>query len=221
MGENKDADYYNEIAAKARKAYQYYFVNKGVITEKRMCKYVRPLALNLLDESVKKKVEQGLIELVREQKYYVGTGFLSTPFVLKAISDAGYIEDAYRMLENEEYPSWLYEVKMGATTIWENWDGSASRNHYSNGAVCSWIFDTVCGISIIGENQFKIAPKPGGTLTKASLTYQSIYGEVKCSWKKTQNKYVYEIHVPSGCTAEFSIIGMEKQTLNAGEYTFA
>ena len=81
---------------------------------------------------------------------------------------------AYRMLENEKQPGWLYEVKQGATTIWENWEGSASHNHYSPGAVCQWLFDTVAGIVPDGENHFVIRPVPGGDMTWAGLLRQPL-----------------------------------------------
>ena len=158
--------------------------------------------------------------MVTESGYHVGTGFLSTPFVLNELSKAGDIEAAYKMLENEEYPSWIYEIRQGATTVWENWDGVASRNHYSNGACCDWIFNTVCGIQMSGENQFRIAPKPGGTLTHASLEYQSIYGKVGCSWSKEEGKIKYEICIPAGCEAVVELPNGDKKQVMAGIYNY-
>jgi alpha-L-rhamnosidase len=220
LGKLEDARKYREISEKAKKAYQYYFVENGTISSKRMCKFVRPLELELLDKDTKENVTHKLIELVREQEHHVGTGFLSTPFILKVLSDSGYLEDAYKMLEKEDYPSWIYEIKEGATTIWESWNGDSSRNHYSNGAVCDWIFNTVCGINVVAENKFMISPKPGGNLTEAGFTYQSIYGEVICHWRIEGNQYIYQIHVPAGCQAELNIQGIEKNIIDAGEYLF-
>ena len=127
---------------------------------------------------------------------------------------------AYKMLENEEYPSWLYEINHGATTIWEDWEGKNSRNHYSNGACCDWIFRTVCGISIIDENLFRIAPVPGGKLTEASLDYRSVYGEVSCKWEKTKDKVTYTVKIPPGCKAEVQLEDGGIQTKEAGKYVF-
>ncbi|MDY8025496.1 family 78 glycoside hydrolase catalytic domain [Paenibacillus polymyxa] len=220
LGKQEDAKKYLEISERAKEAYQYYFVEKGSIVSDKMAKLVRPLALNLLDQDTKKNVEHELVKLVRERKHHLGTGFLSTPFLLKVLSDAGYLDDAYQMLEKEEYPSWIYEVKQGATTIWENWNGDSSRNHYSNGAVCEWIFSTVCGIRIAGENQFIISPQPGGSLTEAAFSYQSIYGKVSCSWTKKDNHYTYQIDVPAGCQAEINIQGIEPGILEGGKHFF-
>lgn len=219
-GETEDAEHYLEIAECAKQAYQFYFIKDGNISTNRMCKYVRPLALDLVNKEAGKNLQQGLLRLVRENGYHVGTGFLSTPFVLQTLSDAGYLEDAYRMLLNEEYPSWIYEIREGATTVWENWDGQASRNHYSNGAVCDWIFSTVCGIRMSGENRFRIAPRPGGGLAEAGFTYQSLYGKVSCSWARDEEKVTYCVHIPSGCTASIELPGMEPVEAEPGDYVW-
>lgn len=220
INEEKDAVKYNEIAELAKRAYQFYFMKDGKISATKMCKYVRPLALGLVEKETQEAIGKGLIQLVRQSNHHVGTGFLSTPFVLNVISEAGYLDDAYQMLEKREYPSWIHEIQEGATTVWENWDGRASRNHYSNGAVCGWIFDTVCGVRVIGKNYFRIAPRPGGTLTEAGFSYQSIYGEVSCSWNRIENKMKYQIHIPAGCSAEVDLPGMQVVYLDAGKYYF-
>lgn len=220
IGEKEDEERYREISEKAKEAYQHYFIKDNKVDSERMCQYVRPLALKLTDERSTENVQKGLSQMVKESGYHVSTGFLSTPFVLNMLSEAGDTEAAYRMLENEEYPSWIYEIKQGATTVWENWDGVASRNHYSNGACCDWIFNTVCGIKIQGENRFRIAPVPGGTLTEASLQYKSIYGMVSCAWKKKNEKTEYKIEIPAGCVAEVKLENCELQILDAGKYMF-
>ena len=99
--------------------------------------------------------------------------------------------------------------KLGATTIWESWEGpfnqqgagAGSLNHYSKGAVCGWFFRTMCGIQPDGENHFTIAPQPGGSLTHASASYESIYGKVESKWEKTATGYVFTITVPANCEA--------------------
>ncbi len=220
VGKIEDAERYQDISEKAKQAYKHYFIQNDTVDSKRMCQYVRPLALGLTDEKSLKNVQEGLSRMVKESGYHVGTGFLSTPFVLNMLSESGDTESAYKMLENEEYPSWIYEIRQGATTVWENWDGVASRNHYSNGACCDWIFNTVCGIKITGENQFEIAPVPGGNLTEASLEYQSLYGKICCAWKKAGEKTVYSVEIPAGCEAEIKIAGYAAQVRGAGKYTF-
>ena len=219
-GKEEDANEYRDISEKAKAAYQYYFIKNDTVDSKRMCQYVRPLALGLTDEKSLKNVQDGLTRMAKESGYHVSTGFLSTPFVLNMVSESGDTQGAYRMLENEEYPSWIYEIRQGATTVWENWDGVASRNHYSNGACCDWIFNTVCGIRIAGENRFQIAPVPGGSLTEVSMEYQSLYGKVCCAWKREGGKTRYMVEIPAGCEAEVLIGGCDTHVREAGKYTF-
>lgn len=220
VGEKEDAERYLVVSENAKKAYQYYFIKEDKVESQRMCQYVRPLALGLTNEKSMKNVQDGLSQMVQKNGYHVGTGFLSTPFVLNMLSESGDTESAYKMLENEEYPSWIYEIKQGATTVWENWDGVASRNHYSNGACCDWIFNTVCGIRMGGENRFVIEPVPGGSLTEAAMEYQSLYGKVGCSWEKDGEKIAYTVEIPAGCEAEVKLVGCETQELGAGKYAF-
>lgn len=220
LGEKEDAEKYRIVSENAKKAYQYYFIREDKVESQRMCQYVRPLALRLTSEKSTENIRQGLRDIVKKNRFHVGTGFLSTPFVLNMLSDAGDTEAAYKMLENEEYPSWIYEIKQGATTVWESWDGVASRNHYSNGACCDWIFNTVCGIRTAGENRFEIAPIPGGSLKYASMEYDSLYGTVKCAWCKKDFGIKYEIEIPAGCEAVVNLPGYNTVMLAAGSHIF-
>lgn len=147
-----------------------------------------------------------LAQAVQNREYRIGTGFLSTPFVLDVQTKCGRSDLAYRMLENEACPGWLYEIDHGATTLWEKWEGglsdagSGSRNHYSPGAVCGWLFDTCAGIRADGENRFVIAPTPGGTLRFAEGGYQSLYGKVMSRWERKNRKTIF-LQLPSTPTA--------------------
>ena len=136
------------------------------------------------------------------------------------------IDYAYRLLENEEMPGWLFMTKMGATTIWESWEGIeaqggiGSLNHYSKGAVCEWLFRSMCGINIDGENHFVIKPMPGGHFSFAKASYKSIFGEVKSGWKKENGEYKFEVEIPSNCTADVILPNGEKHSVHAGKYEF-
>ena len=122
-------------------------------------------------------------------------------------------------------PGWLFMPKMGANTIWESWEGTvakgsvASLDHYSKGAVCEWLFDTMCGIKVEGERHFVIAPKPGGHITYAECSYDSLYGKVSTKWEKTGDKINYTITIPANTTATIVLPNGEK-TLPAGTYEF-
>ena len=133
---------------------------------------------------------------------------------------------AYKMLENEECPEWLCQVKQGATTTWESWEGytgysgTGSYNHYSPGAVCQWLFDTCAGIRVAGENHFVLQPVPGGTLTYAEASYQSVYGEVKSRWEKTAEGVTFTFSVPVNTTAELILPDGTSHAVRSGTYIF-
>lgn len=194
-------DYQAKYAAIAEVARQIYPSYAELDTD-RQAKLVRPLALDLLDGESRKAAQRRLAQAVEKYHYRVGTGFLSTPFLLPVLTEAGDVENAYRMLENTEKPGWLAEVLDGATTVWESWEGNLSQNHYSPGAVCQWLFDTCAGIRVDGENHFMIAPIPGGTLTWAQASYRSLYGEVISRWEKTEAGVKLTITIPVNTTAE-------------------
>ncbi len=226
LGETEDAAIYAKYAEKARIGYRKLIETpKFSLDTDRQAKLVRPLYMDLLDEKQTEYAEKRLIQAMTAYGWRLGTGFLSTPFILHVLGKMN-IEYAYRLLENEEMPGWLFMPKSGANTIWESWEGTeaqggvASLDHYSKGAVCEWLFSVTCGISVAGENSFEIAPQPGGTLTYAEAEYRSVYGTVKCSWRKTASGTEYKITVPSNTEAKIVIGGLDVRVVGAGEYTF-
>ena len=191
----------------------------------RQAQLVRPLYFGLLDKSDTEYAKARLIKALDNYGWRVGTGFLSTPLILYVLADID-IEYAYKLLENEEMPGWLFMPKNGATAIWEAWEGNstenggiASLNHYSKGAVCEWIFGEMCGIKVGGENEYIIAPKIGGSITHASCEYNGIWGKIKSEWKRENGKTVYTITVPANATAK-AILPDGEHILSAGNHTF-
>ena len=209
-----------EVARGAKAAYDVLFVQTGTLDTDRQAKLVRPLALGLLDGETKEKARKRLVQAVEHYDYCVGTGFLSTPFLLSVLTEAGETETAYKMLENPKKPGWLAEVLEGATTIWENWEGNLSQNHYSPGAVCQWLFDTVAGIRVEGENRLTIAPMPGGSLQYAQAEYLSPYGKVVSHWEKTGEEIVYTVEIPANVTVQIILPDGKKELTGAGTHTF-
>ncbi|MGN0363956.1 MAG: family 78 glycoside hydrolase catalytic domain [Bilifractor sp.] len=201
----------------------------------RQASLVRPLAFRLLDEKQEAFARKRLIEAMDHFGWRVGTGFLSTPLIMDVLAGID-IEAAYRLLENEEMPGWLTMPKHGATTIWEAWEGSqatdggiGSLDHYSKGAVCRWLFDTMCGIHVDGQNHFRIAPRPGGHFTEASASYQSLYGIVKSGWKRAKagaenpaenESWIFSIQIPANCLADVILPDGSHQEAGPGEHTF-
>ena len=221
LGHQDDARLFSEYAAGAKDAYNHLFAPDGVIDTDRQAKLVRPLAMKLLDGKTRSNTERRLVDSITRRDFHVGTGFLSTPFVLPVLTSMGHTDIAYKMLETETAPSWLAEVKNGATTVWENWDGSASQNHYSPGAVCEWLFTTAGGIEVAGENEFVIAPQPGGTLTFARTSYDSLYGRISCAWKKTVEGWQIEVTLPANTTATVILPDGRRYPMKTGTEVFS
>ncbi len=223
LDKQDDAKLFRQNIDKVRFGYQQLVkVKKNDLNTNRQAKLVRPLYMHLLDEEQTKYAKERLIKALEDYGWRLGTGFLSTPFILYVLADMN-IEYAYKLLENEEMPGWLFMPKMGANTIWESWEGTeaqggvASLDHYSKGAVCEWIFDTMCGIKVKGERHFELAPRIGGSLKFAECEYLSAYGLVKSRWEKQGDKIKYTFEVPANTTA-IIILPSGTQTVGAGVY---
>ena len=226
LGKTDDKKRFSEYAEKAKIGYNKLLeCPKFSLDTDRQAKLVRPLYMNLLDEKQTKYAKKRLISALDNYGWRLGTGFLSTPFILYVLEKID-VEYAYKLLENEQMPGWLFMPKMHANTIWESWEGTeaqggiASLDHYSKGAVCEWLFGDMYGIKVSGENEFTIAPKAGGKFTFAGCEYQSVYGKVSCGWERQNGKTAYKIVIPANTTAKVILPGGEK-TLAAGEYEFA
>ena len=215
-----DAAKYRAVSDRCKAAYQKKF-GKELDTD-RQALLVRPLAFALLNKEQTEFARKRLVEALEHYGWRLGTGFLSTPLILDVLSDID-VEAAYRLLENEKMPGWLFMPKAGATTIWESWEGTeaqggiASLNHYSKGAVCEWLFKTMCGIRVDGENHFTIAPCPGGHFRYARAGYDSIYGTVESRWEKKDGSIEYIVTVPANCTATL-ILPQGQQELGPGRH---
>ncbi len=227
LGHKEDIPCYQKYRDGCRKTYQAMMrTEKFTLDTDRQARLVRPLAMKLLDEEQTAYAKKRLLEALEHYHWRLGTGFLSTPLILDVLMDIK-PQAAYRLLENEEIPGWLSMPKNGATTIWESWEGDkakssgvASLDHYSKGAVVAWLFQTMCGIQVDGENHFTIAPCPGGHFTHAKATYSSVYGQVESGWEKAENGWKYTVSIPSNCTAALKLPGKDSITLSTGTYTF-
>lgn len=223
LGYTEDAALFRKYSEGSRKAYQAMAeLSDYSLDTDRQARLVRPLAFDLLNEQQKEYARKRLVQALENYGWRLGTGFLSTPLILEVLASYD-LDAAYRLLENEEMPGWLFMPKNGATTIWESWEGTqaqggiASLNHYSKGAVCEWLFKTMCGIRIDGKNHFVLAPKPGGSLTHAKAVYHSIYGTVECGWEKREEGYLFQISIPANTTATFIKSEGEQVELEPGE----
>ena len=239
LGEHADAAYYRDLSAKVADAYCAVLTNgKGKLLEEFQTAYVLPLYLDMFpNEPVKALAAGNLARLVEQHGYCIGTGFPGTPFILFALADNGHADAAYKMLLNTKCPSWLYEVKMGATTIWERWDGldengvcpigddgtdmMISYNHYASGAVGDFLYRRVAGIEAIepGYKTFAVKPLPGGGLTWANAHINTPYGLAGAAWSLDGGKFTVSVRVPVGTRCELTLPDGTAATYGSGSYT--
>ncbi len=226
----QEIQHFENVSELARKAFQEAFTEEGYIHSKRQCQYVRPMTFRLLDKDADEKAAKDLAGMTREAEGRLNTGFLTTPEICRQLANRGYEREAYQILLNQEMPGWLYEVKQGATTVWENWDGiqagqspKASLNHYSYGAIAGWILDGICGIQyrdgeIILEPKIFFGDGKIEGLTYAKASYDSPVGRIALSWKlqeeqeesrKESSKKPVRIQVaiPPACQARLILPG--------------
>lgn len=208
LGNHDRAGSYLECANNCRASYQALMEMKNYsLDTPRQARLVRPLYFNLLNKKQEAYAKERLLKALDDFGWRIGTGFLSTPLILDVLTQID-LSAAYKLLENEAMPGWLFMTKNGSTTVWEAWEGNSSPakgigslNHYSKGAVCRWLFDTMCGIRMGQENHFVITPHPGGSFTHADARYTSVYGTVESSWKASENGYECTITIPANCEA--------------------
>lgn len=225
IGKPEDAAQYRDNAAKARLAYRAAFTENGKITSERQCEYVRAIQFGLLTEDECKIAADQLNRMVEENGYHLNTGFLSTPHLCSVLAKYGHTDTAYKLLLQDTAPSWLYEVKRGATTIWETWTGidaegkpHDSLNHYSYGAICSWLFEGVCGIYLV-DDVLTIAPVPDKSLGWAKAVYDSPCGRIESGWHYNGEAPIYEFTVPCNMTANVILPDGRTAILQPGTYT--
>lgn len=226
LGKKEEAGNYRETAEKAVKAFHFIAAKDGEIHSDRQAEYVRAIAFDLLSEEEKKQAAGKLNQMVVDNDYHLNTGFLSTPALCKVLTEHGYTETAYRLLLQETMPGWLYSVKKGATTIWENWDGinekgevKASLNHYSYGAVCGWLFSDVCGIRLV-NGQVQINPHPHPLLEHVEASYQSPVGKIVSGWVYENGSVRYHVEIPANVRAEVVLPDGRSEIVGAGVWKF-
>ncbi len=225
LGDQTAAAAYAATAEGAKKAFRFLAAPEGKIVSDRQAEYVRAIDFDLLDEAEKRQAAAALNELVVRSGYHLNTGFLSTPQLCPVLAEYGYTETAYRLLLQDTLPSWLYEVRHGATTIWEEWDGvnergevKASLNHYSKGAICGWLFSGVCGIRV-ARGKIEIKPQPNPLLGRAEARYRSPLGEIVSGWHYEKDGTVrYHVVIPANAEAGVTLPDGSTRTLGPGEH---
>ena len=220
IGQNDDAKKYAQLSEDIKKAFVKEFVTPaGRLVSHTQTAYSLALAFDLLPADLVPKAAKYLADDVKKMGHLT-TGFVGTPLLCKTLSAHGYDDLAFMLLNRKQYPSWLYPVTQGATTIWERWDGQKpdgsfqdvgmnSFNHYAYGAIGEWLYRHVAGLDmdaeIPGYKHILLAPHPGGGLTHASVEFTSLYGKIKSGWKLEGNDFIYEVTVPANTTATVTL----------------
>ncbi|MFL7807447.1 MAG: glycoside hydrolase family 78 protein, partial [Anaerolineae bacterium] len=227
LGKEEDAREYGELAAAIAAAYADEFVGPDIrIEPHKQASYVRALALDLLPQDQRRAALVHLVRLIEDAGVHLGTGFLSTPFLLHVLSEGGRLDLAYALLVQDTIPSWLYAVTKGATTIWESWEGVkedgslfGSLNHYSYGAVGSWLYQVVAGIEIgaPGYEEIRIQPRPGGGLTYARATYESMHGPIVSGWEIKDGMLRLTVVIPPNTRATVRLPGATLDEVQEGD----
>jgi alpha-L-rhamnosidase len=230
LGRGPDAARYADLAARVRAAWQAEFLGPdGEVRAATQAKIVRALAFRLLPDQLRARAAARLVQLIRDAGTHLGTGFLATPDLLPALADAGQAGLAYELLLQDTPPSWLAMIARGATTVWERWEGidadgvpHESLNHYSKGAVVSFLHRYTAGIRLgePGYRTFRIEPVPGGGLTAAAAAHESPYGRIESSWTEERGLLRLDVTVPPGTTAEVALPGCPARRAGPGRHSF-
>ncbi len=239
LGEDRDAETYRKLSEKVADAYVSVFTDgNGKLKDEFQTGYVLPIYFRMFpDDETRRKAAGNLAALARANNHCIGTGFPGTPYILFALADNGQAEEAFSMLMNTRCPSWLYEVRVGATTIWERWDGldengncpigddgtdkMISYNHYASGAVGDFLYRRIAGIDPLapGYKRFAVKPLVGGGLTAARGETETPYGRVVSDWKVENGKFTIQVQVPVGSSCELTLPDGSKKELASGVHT--
>jgi alpha-L-rhamnosidase len=217
LGRADDAAGYATLREEVARAFQREFVTaSGRLASNTQTAYALALSFGLLPAGQEAEAARRLAGDVRAFRNHLTTGFLGTPLLTSSLSDHGYLDVAYDLLNQESYPSWLYPVTRGATTIWERWDGIEpdggfqdpgmnSFNHYAYGAIGAWLYRVVAGLQADpeepGYRHVRFAPQPGGGLTSARATLNTMYGPTGSAWELVDGQFRLEVTVPPNAHA--------------------
>lgn len=235
LGNKKDAEDYLKLMKNIKEAYQKEFITPTArIASNTQTAYVLSLYFDLIPDSIKANCAKRLAADV-EKFGHITAGFLGSPHICKVLTDYGYDSLAFKLLFNKNYPSWLYPVTKGATTIWERWDGIKrngafqdegmnSFNHYAYGAVGKWMYSSIAGVDVDpekpGYKNIIMKPFLPKELNYAKINYHSIYGPITANWKKGDNTFVYEIEIPANTTADVYLPTSKKESITENGKSF-
>ena len=221
MGNQEDVAHYQDQLAKIKAAYlKEYLTPNGRLVSGTQTAYVLALNFDMLPESLRAQAADRLEENIKSYGNHLSTGFIGTSYLCHVLSRFGKTDMAYKLLLQESYPSWLYPVKMGATTIWERWNGIRtdgsfepasmnSFNHYAYGAIGDWMYRVMAGLDtyldLPGYKHIKVAPQIGGGLTQAAASLETLYGTASSGWSLKDGVLEMKVTIPANTFATIEI----------------
>ncbi len=229
LNNTADETIYTALLKKVKDAFlREYLTPNGRLISGTQTAYVLALNFDMLPENLRTQAAERLAENVKSYDNHLTTGFLGTPYLCHVLTRFGYTDIAFKLLLQEDYPSWLYPVKMGATTIWERWDGQKpdssfqtpgmnSFNHYAYGAIGDWMYRKLVGLDTyedgVGYKHIKIMPHIGGGFTNAAASLQTYYGTVSSGWKIENDKLLMDVEIPANTTATVYVPAANADTI--------
>ena len=234
LGRTTDVTRWSALADRTRDAFVRHYVGEdGRIRSDAPTVYALAIHFGLLDGDLRRQAAGRLAELVAEAGHRIATGFAGTPYVTWALTDTGHVDDAYRLLLQQDNPSWLHAVTMGATTVWERWDAlvpdgtinpgeMTSFNHYALGAVVDWLYKAVAGIrpAAPGYSRLLLQPTPGPGLDWARGGLDTRHGRVECGWRRDGDDLIVDVLVPEGREADVVLPDGTRHVVGSGPHSF-
>ena len=237
LGKQDDVTGYEALLQQIKNAFvKEYLTANGRLVSGTQTAYVLSLNFDMLPESLRQQAAGRLADNIKNYGNHLTTGFLGTPYLCHVLTRYGYTDIAYTLLLQEKYPSWLYPVKMGATTIWERWDGIKpdgsfqvpsmnSYNHYSYGAIGDWMYRVMVGLDTYedgpGYKHIKIQPHIGGGFTDASASLETYYGKLGSGWKVAPDKVLMDVEIPANTTATVFVPAGSVEAITESEVPLA
>ena len=235
LGQTEDAAEYSQLFDKIREGFQKeYITSTGRLVSETQTACVLTLHFDLCRPEQRQRIIDTLVTNINSHRGMLTTGFIGTPFLCHTLTAIGRHDMAGKLLLNEEYPGWLHEVKLGATTIWERWDsqkadgsfdqsGMNSFNHYAFGAIGDWMIERLSGIQLLAPGYKKILLKPQFVrgLTAVSASRQTPYGELHCGWQCKDALITVDVVIPANTSATLQLPERDDvQSLGSGSYHF-
>jgi len=229
FGHDADAARFDEMAARLRASWRAaYLTRDGGVAGDEQTSLGCALHYGLLEPEEKPAVVSRLLDAVKKAGGRPTFGILGAKWVPRALADAGYVEEAFEMIRGEEFPGWVHWLRQGATTLWENWDGEASRNHIMFGDISAWLYRYLGGIRPLeaypGFEQFTLAPQLVDSLQWVHAEHDSPYGKITSEWTRNGATVEFRVTVPANTVAHWTPPGSRGpgvgQTLEPGDHRF-